>query len=425
MDIFVRKNADYYEPIRYVLKIIEKNRNIRFSFIANPKEAQVIWDHENDKSEIINLDFYRKLRNNKNKLKHDSLFIKSPIITNGQENEDVIATIFYLINCIQEIDPSENELDQFERFKYTSSFQFKFGKIEENIVEQLIDTFCQSHTIKGIKKPSSFFISHDIDTIYGSFLQDGFWALKKMKIGVILNLIALELIRKPHWKNIDRIIKINNEYDVRSTFFWLVNKNKGTLGVMNADYKIKKEQHLLNLVLQSNNINGLHKSCSEMSINKELEKGAIKSTFNRYHFLNFLPHKDWKKISDSKLDFDCSLGFAEHYGFRNSYGKAFQPFDVDNNKPFDFVEAPLHFMDGTFNRYMGLPVKDVGNTIINFYEKNSENCDFSLLWHNTYFTDYKYNSFLEEYKKVLSFIYESKIKCLTPKDLIKENKLIW
>ena len=55
-----------------------------------------------------------------------------------------------------------------------------------------------------------------------------------MKVGVILNLILFELTRRPHWRNIDKIIKINNEHDVRSTFFWLVNKGKGTLNVQNA-----------------------------------------------------------------------------------------------------------------------------------------------------------------------------------------------
>lgn len=194
---------------------------------------------------------------------------------------------------------------------------------------------------------------------------------------------------------------------------------------MNADYNLKKEQQLLEKVYQSGNTNGLHKSCTSMSINDEITRGNLKTTYNRYHFLNFLSHKDWRKISDSKLNFDCSLGFAEHYGFRNSYGKSFQPFDIDNKKPFNFIEAPLNFMDGTFHRYMKLPVNSIGNAIIDFYEKNDENCDFSLLWHNTYFTDYKYSSFIKEYKKIASFIYENRIECVGPKELIAKNEMEW
>lgn len=423
MNIFIKENTSYYAPIKYVLKVIEKNRDVKFLLVDEISRAQIIYDYEDLNSEDIDLKFYDNLEENTDQLKHEYFFTDSVMAVD--KKEDLIATIFYLINCLQEVSPSKDELDQFNRFKYTCSYQYKFNNIEENLVEHLIDLFCDKQQIKAEKRKSRFFISHDIDTIYGSFLQDGFWALKNMKLGVILNLILFELTRRPHWRNIDKIIKINNEHDVRSTFFWLVNKGKGTLNVQNADYNIDKENSLLKLVEQSNNTNGLHKSCSNMSINEELDKGNMKTNYNRYHFLNFRSHTDWKKISDSKLSFDCSLGFAEHYGFRNSYGKSFQPFDLSNSKPFDFVESPLNFMDGTFHKYMKFPSQSIGNTIIDFYQKNEKNCDISLLWHNTYFTNYKYNSFIDEYKKVLSFIYESKIECVSPKELIIENKIEW
>jgi len=425
MRVYIRKKASYTDPVRYILKIIEKNRKVSFTFLDSPEDAQIVWDHELENTENINLAFYNALSDDSNRFDHETQFPKSIIIADKANKEDSIATIFYLINCLQEISPKEHDLDQFGRFKYTSSYQSKYGNIEENLVEHLIDNFCNIHSIKGEKSPSKFFISHDIDTIYGSFFQDGFWALKNMKLGVVMNLIFLELMRRPHWKNMDRIIKINDEYDVKSTFFWLVNQGKGTQGIKNADYSIAREKKLLKLVENSGNTNGLHKSCSFMSIEEELAKGGLNTTYNRYHFLNFLPHRDWSKISESKLDFDASLGFAEHFGFRNSYGKAFQPFDFKNNRPYDFVEAPLNFMDGTFHKYMKLPTKKIGSTIIDFYEKNPRNCDFSLLWHNTYFTSYKYNSFIDEYKKVLSFILENKIECVNPLTLIEENRLEW
>tara|TARA_S200002703_G_scaffold3018_5_gene4478 strand:+ start:2102 stop:3382 length:1281 start_codon:yes stop_codon:yes gene_type:complete len=426
MNVYIRENTTYYAPIKYVLKLIVRNRNVDLLFVNDANKAEVLWDHENERSEYFNQEFYKNLGSNIKKLKHDNLFNNSVEIKDEKNNTiDLVATIFYLVNCIQEFNPSEEELDEFNRFKYTSSLQYKFKIIEENLVEQLMDGFCNKHQLKSEKRDSRFFISHDIDTIYGSFLQDGFWALKNMKVGVIMNLILFELSRKPHWRNIDRIIKINDEYDVKSTFFWLVNKGKGTQNVKNADYYINREKKLLELVEQSNNTNGLHKSCSTMSIDEELKKGNIKSTYNRYHFLSFKSHENWKTISDSKLNFDCSLGFAEHYGFRNSYGKAFQPFDISTNKPYDFIEAPLHFMDVTFHKYVKYPTQKIGDTIIDFYSKNNKNCDFSLLWHNTYYTNYKYNSFIDEYKKVLSFIYESKIECVSPKNLVQENKLEW
>ena len=425
MNVYVKKNTSYYYPVIYVIKIIEKNRNIKFNLLDGAENAKIIWDDKKDNSEIIALEFYRNLSNNLNDINHEKLFSSSPIITNQNKEEDLIATIFYLINSLQEIEPNDEDLDNLGRFKFSASYQFRFNNVNENLVEKLMDEFCAKHSITGKKNDSVFFISHDIDNIYGSFLEDGFWALKRMKIGVILKLIIFEITKNPHWRNIDKIIKINNTHDIRSTFFWLVNDGLSKNGIKNADYNLNKERLLINLVENSNNVNGLHKSSYEMSINEELIKGNIKTKYNRYHYLKFLPHQDWEKISKSSLNFDSSLGFAEKCGFRNSYGKAFQPFNIKKNKPYDFIEAPLNFMDRTFHKYMKIPTDQIGKTIIEIVEKNPKNCDFSLLWHNTYFTDYKYNTFIEEYKKIISFIYEAKIKCVTPDQLIKSNILEW
>lgn len=425
INVYIKPDSIYFNPIKYVLKIIEKNRKVQFKLIDSKDSAQLIWDQSDSKSEPINVSFYESIIGKKTEYKFKHFLNESGQITYESNLTDDIATIFFMINCIQELGATVDDFDKFGRFKYTSSYQALSNTIEKNLVEECINSFCKRHNITGEKGKSTFFISHDIDSLYGSLLQDSSWALKKMKVGVILKLILLELTRKPHWKNIDKVIKLNSEYDIRSTFFWLVNKGGGTDGIKNADYHIRKEKALINRVAESGNTNGLHKSCSTMSINDELSKGGIKSPYNRYHFLNFQTHRDWRKVSESELTFDCSLGFAEHFGFRNSYGKAFQPYDIEMDKPFDFVEAPLNFMDGTFRTYMKTPSNQVAETIINSYEKNSENCDFSLLWHNNYFTDYKYNSYLDEYKKIAAFIYENKIECVEPKELIEQNRIEW
>lgn len=198
MKIFIKKNSAYYDPVRYVLKLIEKNRNFKFYFTELAEEAEIIWDEQHEKSEYINHSFYKNLFGSRIDLKHSRLLDRDLIIKNELGEEDVFATIFYMVNCLQEIDPGIEDLDQFGRYRYAASYQSKYNSIEENSVEKLIDNFCVKLKIVGAKSKSTFFISHDIDTIYGSFIQDGFWALRKMKIGVILKLILFELGRNPH-----------------------------------------------------------------------------------------------------------------------------------------------------------------------------------------------------------------------------------
>ena len=425
MNVYVRKNTSYYFPIIYVLKLIEKNREVKFDFLDNSKGSKIIWDHKNDNSQIIATDFYKCFNSDHKSLKHNKIFTSSPYILDNNEKIDALATIFYMINSLQELEPDDADLDDLGRFKYSSSYQFRFNNVNDNLVETIINDFCETHSIPGKKNRSVFFISHDIDNLYGSILEDGFWALKQMKIGTMLNLIILEMTKNPHWRNIDKIIKINNSYDIVSTFFWLVNKGKSKNGIVNADYNLENENDLFEMVEESNSVNGLHKSAFDMGIDQELKKGNVGTSFNRYHYLKFLPHEDYKNISESSLKFDSSLGFAEHCGFRNSYGKSFQPFDIKNNKPYNFIETPLNCMDRTFHKYMDVNTSDIGDLIIKIYEDNPTNCDISLLWHNNYFTNYKYKFFLKEYKKVIAFIYESKIKCASPNELVKANTLEW
>ena len=425
MNVYIRKNTSYYHPIIYVLKIIEKNRNVIFNIKNSSAEAEIIWDHKNIKSEVLAYDFFDSIKNGSASLKHSEVFLTSPNVTDKNDNVDKIASIFYMINSLQEFNVEKKDLDDLGRFKYSSSYQYRFNNINENLVETLINNFCDEHSIIGNKNDSVFFISHDIDRLYGSFFEDGFWALKKMKIGTMLNIILAEISKDYHWKNIDKIVKINDMYDIKSTFFWIVNKGKSKSGIENADYNISDVEDEIKLVDESSNVNGLHKSSFDMSIDEELKKGKFENKYNRYHYLKFLPHKHYKEISNSSLNFDSSLGFAEECGFRNSYGKSFQPFDIKNGKPYDFIETPLQLMDRTFHKYMDVEVDGIGDRIINMYEQNPKNCDISLLWHNNYFTDYKYGSFIKEYKKVVEFIYESKIGCVTPDVLVKNNYLSW
>lgn len=418
--VYVKSGENYTNIVKYILKLIEKNQSITFKFLEDKTGAKIIWDHLDIESQCIHLHFYKLIKNGK----FDEQISENVIIQNESGTKDIIASIFYKVNCLQEFGSNE-VLDEYERFQFTSSYQYKYGLIEKNLVQNEINQFLIQHSIQGKNSQSRFFISHDIDTIYGSFLQDGLWAVKNGKIGVVLKLILNEVSGKPHWRNIDKILKISNEYDVYTTFFWLVNQGVGLANIKNSDYKIEEQKDLIDLVEKSGSFNGIHKSCSTDSFEKELKKSNLNTTFNRYHFLKFSTATDWEILSESTIELDCSLGFAEHYGFRNSYGKAFQPFDIISDKPYNFVEAPLHFMDTTFHQYLKTPKSKIGNIVIDFYEKNNQNCDFSLLWHNTYFTDYKYNSYLPEYKKILAYIYESKIEVLSPNQIIEENRLQW
>ena len=297
MRIYIKKNTDYYYPILYVFKIIEKNRNLEFEYVKNSSDADIFFDYDKKNSEDFSINFFKHIKSNSNALCHENIFPHSLMIYDEKGNEDIISTIFYLVNCLQELSTSEKDLDKFGRFKFSQSYQYKYKNIKENFVEKLINRFCEKYSINGSKNKSRFFISHDIDKIYGSMLQDSYWALKQMNFKALMIIMMCEVSKKPHWKNIDKILSINSMHDIRSTFFWLVNYGYGKDGVENADYKINEEEPLLDSVIKNNGFNGLHKSSSDMELDQEFEKGRFNSPICRYHYLKFSCKNDARSLS--------------------------------------------------------------------------------------------------------------------------------
>ncbi len=422
--VYIKDNEPYSKPIRYVLKTLAKSRDLDFHIISEVENANLIWDHTSDDSIPIHVAFYKILKSDHTDFSYNNWLNESCMITTSDGNVDIMGTAFFMLSCLQEHVASDS-LDHFGRFLYKNSYQFRHENVQENIVQHLFDSFLNQHKIEYKKKRSKIFISHDIDTIYGSLLQDGFWALKHGRIDVIIKILLQEVIRKPGWKNFDKIMRINDAHELKSTFFWLVNKGMGLKGIKNADYDIQQQKKELERINKAGFINGLHKSASKDSLDQEKAKNSQLNPYNRYHFLQFLPRLDWPKISDSSIELDASLGFAEQFGFRNSYGNAYQPYDIYHDQPFDFVEAPLHCMDTTFHKYLKINPDQIGQLVIEFFEKNKYDCCLSLLWHNTYFTDYKYKGFLKEYKKILSYLYEEKLEYILPKEIIEESKIEW
>ena len=330
---------------------------------------------------------------------------------------DYVSTAFYMLACLQEYDSSVSP-DSIGRFQYSESYQAKFKNAHHNIVQLCFDKLAEKLGVPNHSTPTRFFLSHDIDSVYGSLIQDGFHALKRGRIDTILRLLTNVAISKPDWLNIDQIMKIESEYDVKSTFFWIVNKGWANK-VENADYDFRS-QKIQNLVTDIEKFgfeNGIHKSASSDSFHAELSRFQKKPFTNRYHYLKFNLPAGFDRVEQSGLQIDASLGFAESIGFRNSYGLPYNPYNVKERKSYSFVEVPLHVMDTTLFKYNQSDVKEAKEIIFKFFEANKTNCVLSVLWHNNFFTNYKYKGYLELYRSILAFIKDNKFAIVSQNEL--------
>lgn len=415
--IFISKNEIYSGPIKSIFKIISKCFELNFNYVNNIGDADFIFDHKSNFSCPINFSFFTSIMVAQ-RYSYDNYFKEKPIIYFENGQPDWLSSSFYMLNCFQEYGFENN--DAYNRFQYRNSYQFKYNCVTENLVFNYLKQFCldvlklNSKILKSTL--SKVFLSHDIDSVNGSFLQDGLWAFKQGRIDIILKLIFNEVIGNPDWQNIDKINSIHTLHGMKSAFFWLVSNKIGEKKIKNGDYSSKQLKDLSN----KSEDNGLHKSTLNFTINEELNMLPFETKINRHHFLKFQIPNLWFNIGDSNVKLDSSLGFADHYGFRNSFGLPFKPFNLEKNVEFDFIEVPLNVMDGTFYKYLNVPVKNTSKLIVEFFEKNKYDCLISVLWHNTFFTNFKYKGYAEEYRKLLQYLVESRVKSVSSSEIIKE-----
>jgi hypothetical protein len=437
MTFYIKPNCAFTNPARWFIGFLAQHLQADLVVTdkdtveeRNPetigKRVLKITD-EMDSDVPIAFEFYQKIE--KKNFNHRAHFQNEPLIWASEGQVDYIATIFYMVNCLQEYGAEDSDLDNYNRFKFEASFQAKFGIIRENRVSQLIQKFIESSPIlRGIfagktNRPSSIFLTHDIDSLYSSFFQDGLWAMKRGRVDVLIQLIINELRRKSAFFNIDKMLKIHTEYGIKSTFFWIAQQGRSADGIKNADYSLtnKRVQQALSNIQKNNFEIGLHKSSLDSNFETEfarLPPNHIPT--NRYHFLRFQLPEVWQTMADAGIKLDASLGFADQYGFRNSYGLPFRPYDFRTGTTMPLLVTPLNVMDGTLAGYMGIEETEIARHILDFFEKNKENAVLGLLWHNTEFSEFRYAPYLKIYKEILKYIIESKIKTLTATDIIND-----
>ncbi len=188
----------------------------------------------------------------------------------------------------------------------------------------------------------------------------------------------------------------------------------------NADYDIHatRFKRVFDELSAMGMSHGIHKSLNSESLKEESNSFPIPVLSNRYHYLKFNFPELIKEMEESKLKMDASLGYAEVFGYRNGYSLPFVPFNLDKRRKSTFVEVPLCIMDATFSRYQKVTGDEAQKKILAFIEEHKENSCISVLWHNTHFTDLKYEGYGEVYQRVLNLSVSKGFSCLNPEILI-------
>ncbi len=103
----------------------------------------------------------------------------------------------------------------------------------------------------------------------------------------------------------------------------------------------------------------------------------------RQHFLRFRVPHTWRHWEQAGMEYDSTLGYADHEGFRCGTCHPYQPFDIEEDRTISLREIPLIVMDTTLIEYRKMTIEGGRKAILELARKCMEvEGVFTLLWHN-------------------------------------------
>ncbi len=354
---------------------------------------------------------------------------------------DIISGAFYLLSGWQEY--FSNERDRHGRFSYVASVQACYGFVAVPVVNYYFEVLktALEHVSGQLLLPRRWgsrqdrfavFISHDIDNLRSAWKSPAKAALQQQKFGQFGRLLWQHLTQADVWDNLETVAAAVAQYGGHSTFFILPNHRPAINGTPNADYCLRPQlQRRLRRLREQNCELGLHGSLGTSTSSSQLVAEAESARVNlniRFHYLSWEPRQTVEvlnnaEIKGSRVCYDSTLGFAEHFGFRNSYCLPFYPFDLASKQAADFLEIPLNVMDATLHHpnYLQLAPAEILPALAPvFAEIKRFGGVASVLWHNENFDPANTQNGPQQFHEIMAHLQHQGTAFLTGREVWQE-----
>ncbi|MFB9862564.1 polysaccharide deacetylase family protein [Rufibacter immobilis] len=346
---------------------------------------------------------------------------------------DLVASAFYLLSGWQEFYGPER--DSFGRYPYKASQQARHRFITKPLVNYYLDILREAVALAYGQeilprswngKPFATCLTHDVDFCQSAWKVAGKPALKKGNLGVFLKLAQQKLRGQDAWFNLPQVERELKQLHAKGTFFFLPEAAPYE-GHPNADYDVSASeiQNEIKRLAAAGHEIGLHGShgtgTNARKLQAERAKLPANVKGNRFHYLRFDPVKTPALLAELNLLYDSTLGFPEHYGFRNSYCHPFRLFNFKERQMLPAWEVPLNLMDVTLHHpnYLQLPSAEVMPAVTPMLEEIIRfGGVFTLLWHNENFSDYGLEEGKSIFQEITRFLQNRQTCFLTAGEVI-------
>jgi hypothetical protein len=333
---------------------------------------------------------------------------------------DIFGSCFFMLTRYEEI--VKGEADLYDRFPASASLAFQEGFLERPIVNEYVEVLwkCMRMLWPWLKrKPRKFTVrpSHDMDapflyrymsfrgilrTCYHDVVQ------RKSLHGIVQQFFEWMKIRAGNidadpYNTFAHIMNISERHGLTSAFYLICGHSDSR---KDGDYSPfqKDIRAILRRIRKRGHEIGLHASfhtyLSEEQIKREfdvfkricaMEGIAQEAWGSRQHYLRWNAAHTLTNLSNAGIDYDTSLSFADHIGFRAGICQEFTTFDLIHRKALSIRERPLLVMECTIidKAYMGLGHgEDAFRRVMQIVDTcRKYNGDFTLLWHNSRLQD--------------------------------------
>jgi hypothetical protein len=311
--------------------------------------------------------------------------------------------------------------DLHDRFPATASLAYQEGFLDRPIINEYLEIlwYCLKRLWPGLERKQRKFrtiLSHDVDAPFiqafsgiSQLIRNcGGDIIRRKSFSMAINRLgSWQEVKKGNYKQdfnytFDRSMDISEQHNLKSAFYL---KTAFTNKSYDDTYSID-HPYIRQLIRDINNRGheiGLHPSYetyqnsqqTKVEFQKLLqvceEEGFHQAQWGgRQHYLRWQVPITWRNWAEAGLNYDSTLSYADHAGFRCGLCYEYSVFDLEKSKPLPLIERPLIVMEGSLlaEQYMNLSGQEALGHILMLKEHCQQfNGDFTLLWHNSSFTE--------------------------------------
>jgi len=333
---------------------------------------------------------------------------------------DLLGSAFYILTRLEEY--LSRERDAHDRFPASASHALRNNYLQRPVVDEYVEILwhCIKHLWPSMERKKDVFrtmVTHDVDFPFENVFRPAWKVVRSFGSDLLRRRdVPFAFSRAVRWFKMkygnnwqrdpfytfETIMDMSESHGLQSAFYFLSGKSNFLL---DGEYALSHPhiEALLRRIHERGHEIGYHGSyetyrdpqrtrsevqtlrdaASRLGITQERWGG-------RQHFLRWNAPITWRNYAEAGLNYDTTLSYADHAGFRCGTCHPFPVFDVEQGRALNLVEFPLIVMECSVldPRYMNLSPEKALEYILNLKSVCRKHQGvFCLLWHNSRFVN--------------------------------------